>query len=235
MASNLIPLIDGDILVYRCGFACKEDEPLEYCLATVKHAIEGILDRFPDRPEHHLYLTGKGNFRDYICSIQEYKGNRDPDAKPRFYSEIREYMEAFQGAEVIHGQEADDAIGIKQFSHIDRSTVICSIDKDLNMIPGWHYNFVKDDLYYVTLADANYNFFKQMLVGDRSDNVPGIHKVGDKTADKLLAPANKAIMTMKEIVLDQYRKQYGDNAESAYKEVANLLWIRRKENQECPY
>lgn len=231
----LVPLIDGDILVYRCGYAVKDDEPLEYCLSTVKHAIQNIMDVFPEAPDSKLFLTGKGNFRDKLATIQEYKGNRDPSKKPRFYSEIREYMEHHQGADVVHGQEADDAIGILQFANKDKSTVIVTIDKDLDMIPGWHYNFVKDKLYYVTLADANYFFFKQMLTGDRSDNIPGIAGVGDKTADKMLAPAEKAILTMQAIVMNAYRKAYGEQAEYAYKEVASLLWIRRHEDEECPY
>lgn len=233
--SNLIPLVDGDILCYRCGFACKDDEPLEYALATVRNAIRNIYDKFPDSPEQKLYLTGKGNFRDYVATMQEYKGNRDTAARPKFYREIREYMMAYHSAILVEGQEADDAMGIEQWKHKDKSTVIVSIDKDLRMIPGYHYNFVKDNLDYVTLADANYAFFKQMLVGDRSDNIPGINKIGDKTSDKLLAPANKLVADMQTIVKREYERQYGEHAEEAYKEVATLLWIRREENQPCPF
>ena len=232
----LNPLIDGDILVYRCGFAAKEDEPLEYTLHTVKSVIEFILDKFPDRTYHKLYLTGKSNFRDKLATLQVYKGNRDPSHKPQYYTEIKDYLINVQKAEVVEGQEADDAQGIEQWKNKDKSTVIVGIDKDLKMIPGYHYNWVKDILEYVNLRDANEFFFFQMLTGDRTDNIPGIKGVGEKTAAKLLGPAAKDIGAMQKIVMDQYIKQYGQElGPMAYREVANLLWIRREENQECPF
>lgn len=232
----LNPLIDGDILVYRCGFAAKEDEPLEYTLHTVKSVLEFIYDKFPERKWSKLYLTGKDNFRDTLATLQVYKGNRDPSHKPQYYQEIKDYLINVHGAETIIGQEADDAQGIEQWSHKDKSTVIVGIDKDLKMIPGYHYNWVKDILEYQNLRDANEFFFFQMLTGDRTDNIPGIKGVGDKTAAKLLAPAVKNITAMQKVVMDQYIKQYGEEvAPMAYREVANLLWIRREENQECPF
>lgn len=233
--SDLIPLIDGDIYLYRVGFATKDGEPLENALHSMKLSLENVYNKFKDAPSYKLYLTGKDNFRDKLATLKIYKGNRDPLNKPFYYNELKEYMIHVHGAIVINGQEADDAIGIEQYSAKDKSTCIVSIDKDLDSICGYHYHFVKDSFYYVTLADANYNFFKQMLVGDTTDNIPGIFKVGPKTADKLLAPCNKAVVDMQRVVKEQYVRQYKDQADAAYKEVANLLWIRREENQECPF
>lgn len=46
MKSKLVPVIDSDIIVYRCGLVDKEQtEPLSYTLHTVKQAVGGI--RFP--------------------------------------------------------------------------------------------------------------------------------------------------------------------------------------------
>src|SRR6478609_6438642 len=91
--SELIPLVDADYLVYRIGFAVKDDEPLEYALATVRSAVGNIWEKFPDSPQQgQMFLTGKENFRDKVATIQIYKGNRDPANKPKYYSEIREYM-----------------------------------------------------------------------------------------------------------------------------------------------
>lgn len=233
--AKLNPIIDADVICYRVGFAVKDDEPVEYALATVKHVLENIMDRFPDATYRRVFLTGKGNFRDSIATLQTYKGNRDPNNRPKYYDEIRQYLVEHQGAEVIDGQEADDAQGIEQWRNKDKSTVIVGIDKDLYMIPGFHYNWVKDKIQYISLADANYNFFKQMLEGDRTDNIPGITGVGPKTAEKLLAPCNKDVIAMSKVVKEQYKKQYGDKAREAYREVANLLWIRREEGQVCPF
>lgn len=252
----LTPLIDADVICYRVGFAVKEDEPVEYALATVKNVLNNIMDRFPEATSRRVYLTGKGNFRDDIATILVYKGNRDPANKPHYYSEIREYLVDHQGAEVVEGQEADDAQGIAQWACKDKSTVIVGIDKDLYMIPGYHYNWVTGEFKYVTLAEANYNFFHQMLTGDRTDNIlgcgvmkPGVYKtgakkgqayvkrdgVGPKEADELLAPCNKNTVEMAKVVKGQYKKYYGDAARAAHKENAALLWMRREEGQECPW
>lgn len=244
MLTNLNTLTDGDIICYRVGFAVDSakdedgnpvEEPIENALSTVKTVLGNIRGKFPDAEYHRLFLTGRDNFRDKIATIKPYKGNRDPSKKPKYYDEIRQYMIDHQGAEVVDGQEADDAQGIAQWAAKDRSTVIVGIDKDLRMIPGWHYNFVKDILDYVALPDANEFFFKQMLTGDTTDNIQGIPKVGPKTAEKLLAPCEKNLHKMQEVVMNEYRRYYGDEAEAAYREMAGLLWIRREEDQVCPY
>lgn len=231
----LNPILDLDIIVYRVGFAVKDDEPIEYALSTTKNAIHNILDRFPDRTSQWLYLSGKGNYRDDLATFAVYKGNRDPSHRPHYYAEIKEYMLAHQGAILIEGQEADDAIVQKQWENKDKSTVICSIDKDLRTCPGFHYNFVKDTLDYVEMVDANAFFFHQLLVGDRTDNIPGIKGVGEVKAKKLLDPCQKDVNKMREVVVQEYKKQYGMDAERAYHEISNLLWIRREEGVECPF
>lgn len=232
---HLNPLLDGDYLIYRVGFAVKDDEPVEYALSTVKHAIHNIWDRFPDATERKLYLSGKNNFRDKLGTILIYKGNRDPSHRPHYYSEIKEYIIKYHNAIVVDGQEADDAVCIEQWKHKDRSTVIVGIDKDLHQCPGWHFNPVRDELKYVTLAEGNAFFFHQMLTGDRTDNIPGIKGLGEIRAAKLLDPCDKDIFKMKDVVMQQYKKQYGSEAENAYHEVSNLLWMRREEGQTCPF
>lgn len=251
--TNLVPLVDSDYLVYRVGFAVKDDEPLEYALSTVKHAIHNIWDRFPDRPrDGELFLTGKGNFRDKVATIQTYKGNRDPANKPYYYSEIREYMINHHNAIVVTGKEAEDACGVLQYANKDKSTVIVGYDKDLDMIPGYHYNPVEDKLFYITKPEADTNFWKQVLTGDRTDNIlgcgvmkPGVYKsgkkkgqpyikrsgVGPEGANELLDPVAGQWVVMQDRVLNEYRKLYGNDAERAMDENAKLLWIMREEGK----
>ena len=224
---SLFPLVDSDYLVYRVGFAVKEDEPLEYALATMREAINNIWDKYETKGK--LYLTGKGNFRDSIATIQVYKGNRDPANKPKYYSELREYMLAYHPTEVVEGMEAEDRCGILQYAAKDRSTCIVGVDKDLDMIPGWHYNPVKDITRYITLEEADTAFWKQVLTGDRVDNIPGIKGLGPKTADKLIDPVAGNWTTMSEVVMNEYKKHYGSEAWNVMDENARLLWIIRKE------
>lgn len=232
---KLCPLIDGDYLIYRIGFAVKDDEPVEYALSTVKRSLHALLDRFNEAPWHRLFLSGKGNFREKIAVTEVYKGNRDPSMRPKYYQEIKDYLIHVHGAEVVDGIEADDAVATLQWQHKDRSTVIVRQDKDLNMVPGWHFNPVKEEMRYITLPEANEWFFIQMLWGDRTDNIPGIDGLGEVKSRKLLAPCNREVLKMQEVVKQQYAKAFGDDASRRYKEIANLLWMRREEGQECPY
>jgi 5'-3' exonuclease len=223
--------IDADIIVYRCGFASKDDEPLEYCLHSVKTTLDRITEQFPNLEECRVLLTGKGNYRDKVAVTKPYKGNRDPNNKPRFYDEIREYLTDYQGAEVIEGMEADDAMGMYQWGHKDKSTCIATIDKDLNCIPGWHYNFVKEEMYYVTLAEANRCFWMQMLTGDTTDNIQGVPKCGPKTAAKILDTTDGSWTEMYARVLQEYERAYPDNPHEVFKEMGTLLWIMRERNK----
>lgn len=229
--ATLNPLIDADYIVYRVGFAVKDDEPIEYALSTVKHNLEHVWDMFPRAKERRIFLSGKGNFRDNIATIQVYKGNRDPSHKPKYYSEIKEYMITHHGAETVDGMEAEDKAGIIQYAHKDRDTVIVGVDKDLLCVPGWHYNPVKQELLYVTIAEANTHFWKQVLTGDRVDNILGIPGLGPKTADKIIDPVAGDWSAMQARTQLEYMKVYGDDGYRNMVETAKLIWILRKEGE----
>lgn len=215
-------LVDADILVYRFGFA-SEGDPAEFALARLSefldnlHSMDGI-------DEVWGYLTGSNNFRNEIAKTAPYKGNRVM-AKPYHYQLLREYMERAWGFEVIDGMEADDAIGIEAYRNEPDGTIIVSIDKDLNMIRGHHYNFVKEEKYFVTEEEAIRNFYLQILTGDKIDNIIGLDGIGPVKSKKLLKDCNTEL-EMYEAVLKAY-----DGDEARVLENARLLWILREEKQ----
>jgi len=193
-------LIDGDVHVYAIGFAAetktyevegiqfgskkelkkylqgKDDtaeilthvqvDPLPIVLATVKSSLEEILFN-TGCEQYQVYLTKGKTFRDDL--VDYYKANRDPKAKPSYYNEIRQYLVDEWGAEYGDYIEADDLCGIYQ----DKTTIISSIDKDLDTIPGWHYNPNKKIEYYLSKVEALRNLYGQWLTGDTADNIPG--------------------------------------------------------------
>jgi 5'-3' exonuclease len=227
--NNLVPLVDADIIVYRVGFANKEHEPLSYTLQSAKTVVESIYNTFPEAPRKVVYLTGKDNFRDKLATIKVYKGNRDPNNKPEYYDEIREYLKDFHAANVINGMEADDAMGIEQWKNKDRSTCIVSIDKDMLCIPGWHFNWVKGAFHYQTLAEANKMFWKQVVTGDTTDNIQGIPGAGPKAAEKLIASSDGTWVDMHNKVLQAYEAKFGGDGMKHFHENCSLLWIQREE------
>jgi hypothetical protein len=215
-------LVDADLLVYRFGFA-SEGDPAEFALARLSEFLDNLYIEL-SVDEVWGYLTGKDNFRNEIAVTAPYKGTRIA-AKPYHFQLLREYMERAWGFEVVDGIEADDALGIESYRNEPDETIIVSIDKDLNMIRGHHYNFVKEEKYYVTEEDAIRNFYLQILTGDKVDNIIGLQGIGPVKSKKLLQDCTSEL-AMYETVLKAY-----DGNEVRVLENARLLWILREEKQ----
>ena len=86
----------------------------------------------------------------------------------------------------VSGFEADDLVSY--YSYTDRrSTIICSPDKDvLYQCVGMHFNYQKNDFLHTTPDEALKFLWKQVLMGDSTDNIQGIPGVGEKTSDNWL-------------------------------------------------
>jgi 5'-3' exonuclease len=222
--NNATALIDGDILVYRVGFSTNEPDEEKFALSRMGNFVDRLI-RLEGIETYEGYLTGKNNYRSEIATEQAYKGNRKDARKPVHYDSLREYLVSKWGFTVVDGQEADDAMGIKAYELPEDSSCIMTIDKDLDMIRGWHYNFVKEDLYYVTEKEAIKNFYIQILTGDRVDNIPGIKGIGPVKAKKILENC-----TTEKSLFKAVSEKY-DHDIDKLTERGRLLWIRRKEKQ----
>lgn len=284
--------IDGDLLVYRCGFAAekthyylkvpyaggdeavkhfsskkeldgylfernysKEDaknlvearrelEPLKNALYNVKSVVQTIVDKTRCSVDDTIiYLSGPTNFRMQRATIRPYKGNRDPDHKPTYAQQIKEYMRRHYKVVESKTEEADDTLAIahmREYAVDPDSSIIATIDKDLDMVPGLHYNFVKDIGYVVSPAEARYSFYRQLISGDMTDNVVGIPNYGPAKAEKLLSPifkSGKADMfaEMENLIESLYVQAYEDRGREAMQECADLLWIRQEPEQQVPW
>ncbi len=226
-----IVLVDGDIVVYRVGFA-SQSVSWEYCQQRVDTMLSNILTD-TDSMTMYGYLTdGVNNFRNKVAVTAPYKGNR-PGTKPLYYNEIRKYLHEYHGFSIETAQEADDAIGIanaelSNFHLLNEYTphvVIASIDKDLLMLPGYHYNIAKGQSTLVYPLEATHNFYKQVLIGDRVDNIIGIKGLGPVKAEKLLAGSSYYLGTCE----CAYRESFGEVTGSLrLLENLELLWIRQE-------
>jgi hypothetical protein len=219
----MIALIDADVVAYRMAFGT-EDEPEKVAIQKTSEFLEDLIFTYTEVEDCEGYLTGKSNFRFDIAKTAPYKGTRVAE-KPKHLGIIRQYMIDAWAFSVQEGQEADDAIGIRAYALGEEDYIICSIDKDLDNLRGHHYNFVKNIRYYVTEDEAIKNFYMQVLTGDRVDNVPGLKGVGPKKAEKILSEA-KTETELFNAVLAAY-----DDDIHRMTEMAQLLWIRRKEGE----
>jgi 5'-3' exonuclease len=215
-----VALIDADIFVYRVGFA-SEDVEEKFCLARVTELIHEIVYTDLQCDDYKAYITGKGNFRNEIAVTEPYKGNRKDAKRPVHYEAIRHHLQRL-GAELVEGQEADDAVAIEASTN---GGWIVSIDKDLDQVAGWHYNFVKKEEYYVTEEQGLRSFYTQILTGDRIDNVIGLKGIGPVKAAKILAECK----TEQELY-DACLKAYDGDVERVT-ENGRLLWLRRSPQQ----
>ena len=217
-----VGLIDGDIIVYNSAFAGMRNElPLNETIFLMEEMLLNIRHML-DLSDCTIYLSDSAehNFRYKEAVTQPYKGNRTQD-KPDFYQELKDHLFKHWDAVLAKGMEADDYMGLNQTD----TTVIVTVDKDLDQIAGWHYNFKKMKLYYVTPEEAIHYFFIQMLTGDRTDNIKGIHRCGPVTAYKLLADC-KTVKEMYSVCMSEYKREFKDKALARWKENKQLIMIK---------
>lgn len=196
-------LVDGSTYIYRAYHAIT---PLSNSTGLATHATLGFINTLlrvmREKSPTHMAVAFdmKGpTFRHQLYS--DYKANRP--AMPDDLSCQIPYIQALVAAHNIpilqeEGVEADDLIAsaakvLRQQGH---EAIIVSGDKDLLLlvaggITAWEpmKNVIMDKEYirkkYDIAPELLLDFFA--LIGDTSDNVPGIPGVGPKTAAKLLA------------------------------------------------
>lgn len=134
-----------------------------------------------------ICLSDRANFRYGI--LPSYKSNRKETRRPPMLVHLRELLQKHKPFPVllVKGLEADDLCGIcaGTIAASGKKPIVCSEDKDLKTIPGSLYQ--KGKLVEITPADADRNWFYQVLVGDSTDGYKGCPNVGPVKALKILA------------------------------------------------
>lgn len=210
----------------------KEVEPVENALFNARSMVRATQEKM-EADRLVLYLSGPTNFRIGIATIKPYKGNRDPDHKPVHGPAVKAMLRREFEVVTSVDQEADDDIAIAHYGawlQDPYSTVISTIDKDLDMVPGLHYNFRTEESYYMEPLEGMRCFYEQVLKGDTTDNIPGIPGIGKAKAAKYLEQC-KTELEMYRVVQALYVEGYPIEPEAALLENARLLWMRREPNQ----
>jgi 5'-3' exonuclease len=219
----MIVQLDGDIVTYRCAAATANDDE-----AIAKWQTSEMMNRILNETaatSFTCFLSGSGNFRYAI--YPEYKANRRDMPRPKHYQAVREHLVREWKATVTDGIEADDAMGIAQ-CHTDNSC-IASIDKDMLMIPGQHYNFVKQEFRTISPVEGLRNFYFQLIMGDRTDNIFGYDGKARQKVPKFLEAKIDELMA-----LDTEMEMY-DLVAAMYEDHDQMhtngkcLWIMRKD------
>lgn len=211
-----------------------EVQPIEIALGRVKYKLKDIFDN--TKIDSYWGFLGtpddKEMFRYKIAKTLEYKGNRKDMKKPWHYNNIRQYLIDNYKTIVVSGIEADDAISIAANKIRSKGDipVVCSFDKDLNQIEGEHYDFAKNETFTIKKREAIQQLYTQCLTGDRADNIPGLKKVGPKTASKMLSECETE-KDMFEACQEAYKEYYAEKDWQGYlKEQMNLVYLLKEKD-----
>lgn len=239
MTKKKIVLLDGNSLAYRAFFALP---PLTNDKGIHTNAVYGFTMMLQNilaeqKPTHVLVAwdAGKKTFRNTM--YDEYKGGRQktPSELSEQFPYIRKLLEAYNISQYELDQyEADDIIGtLSQVSKEDKTeVVIISGDKDLTQLA------TDDTTVYITRKGIT-NTEKYTpahirekygieplqiiemkgLMGDASDNIPGVPGVGEKTALKLLieyGSIEKVYQSLDKITAKKLNENLTANEEQAY-------------------
>jgi len=195
-------LIDGSSYLYRAFYVpqlkrmqTKSGQPTGAVFGVI-NMIKSLNAEYPDSNIIAIFDAKGKNFRHEL--YDEYKANR-----PSMPDELRSQIEYVHTAVkalglplvAVPGVEADDVIGTfaKQASDNGQTVLVASGDKDLAQIVNDNVNLI-DTMKKVIMDEAGVleKFGVRpdqiidylALMGDPSDNIPGVPKVGPKTAVK---------------------------------------------------
>jgi DNA polymerase-1 len=191
-------LIDADMLLFKCLTANEE----EFCIhdeVWTRHCDLAVV-----RQEYHYHcsrlaihwncreddlihcFTDRSAFRRELSP--NYKHSRKSKPKPIGYKPMKDELLQMPNAYMHKAIEADDLIGIfaSRLLRLEEDYAVVTRDKDMNQIPGWHC-WLDEEAKWVSPGEASKFFWKQLLVGDRADDIAGVPTIGDKRAEALTA------------------------------------------------
>jgi DNA polymerase-1 len=214
MSQAPLVLVDGSSYLYRAFHALP---PLTTSKGLPTGAVKGVLNmlkslrrQYPNSPFAVVFDAKGGTFRDELYA--EYKANRAsmPD-------DMRVQIEPLHQSVIalgfpllcVEGVEADDVIGTlaRSSAAADRPVVISTGDKDMAQLVDGHITLVNT----MTGSAMDVEGVKEKfgvapeqiidylaLMGDSSDNIPGVPGIGPKTASGLLVGVNGGLKELYE-------------------------------------
>lgn len=224
MQQKTLTIIDADSLIFTSAYKINSaEEALQKCKRSIYEIINNT------NCDYYIGFLTQSSHRYSIATTKEYKGNRKDLVKPKYFRLLREYLiDDFRFKEEPY-KEADDLCISAYFKYkAEYNCIISSPDKDLKQIEANFYNPRTKKLEFVSDKEAEYNFYKQMITGDTTDNIVGIPGLGEVKATKLLE-SNEDYFNA---VLEAYITYFKDKNLALYKFAENYLLLYLQRNIE---
>ncbi len=201
-----IILLDGNSLSYRAYYAMPALKNKKGLYTNSVYGFTLMLEKILEdtKPKYALVAFDKGKETFRHKSYEAYKGTRDktPNELVEQFGYVRELLDSYGIKYEEHlDYEADDIIGsyAKIAEKAGLEVIIVSGDKDLTQLASDNITVyytkrgvTEIDYYTPEFINEKYGLTPQQIIdmkglmGDKSDNIPGIAGIGEKTAIKLL-------------------------------------------------
>jgi len=181
----MLAIIDGDVLLYMSIWNMDtKEEARERFDEIFNNTLENVF-----ATDYVMAFGGPDNFR--VDLFPDYKGNRtkSKSTRPDWFFDLKsDIAEQYEGCILTDNCEADDMVRVwaNECTAAKIDKVIVSVDKDLDCITGIHYNPRKSMFHDISEEYAEWFYWKQMLMGDPTDNIPGLPKIGPRKAENIL-------------------------------------------------
>jgi len=199
-------LIDGNSIVFRAFYAMP---PLTNSAGQHTNAVYGFTTMLlklieEEKPTHMLVAFDAGKITFRHEGYEDYKGGRQktPSELSEQFPMIKDLLQSFGIAQFeLPGYEADDIIGTltRMADESGKQTLVVTGDKDMLQLASEHVTIAitrkgitEVDRFTPEAIGEKYGLVPQQIIdlkglmGDASDNIPGIPGVGEKTALKML-------------------------------------------------
>ena len=187
---------DADITLFRAATAAETEVDWGDDIWTLYTDLNDAKQAFENQINHVMKTLG---VEDYVCCLSDhsrnfrkevdptYKSNRKGTRKPVGYVALCSWVEENFRTFRKSGLEADDCLGILATKPENvGKCIMVSDDKDLKTVNGLLYRPTSGEKMEISLQEADYNFFTQVLTGDPTDGYKGVHGIGPKKAQAIL-------------------------------------------------
>ncbi|MFT6765822.1 MAG: DNA polymerase-1 [Alteromonas naphthalenivorans] len=251
-SKNTLFLIDGSSFLYRAYYGLRpmhthDGQPVQAVYGFCR-MIKKLIDQFG--PEHMVLVWDSKGKTERHEIFPEYKATRQ--APPSDLFEQKEHIVEFAKAIGLHqlaqvGIEADDLMYslAKEWEAVDKNVLVITSDKDMGQMLNGNitmFDTFKDLFITPGVFEEKLGFapkkasFYFSLLGDASDNIPGVKGIGKKGALELVSEFKSLedlYDNLENVTVNRLRNALEKSKDNAF--LSEELFLLRKHSLEYTY